>query len=77
LDEKTEQKLWRDRNRIGFFVPAEQNQHRLLMHTIDNINFNIRDDAVKFGSSGMYKDWKMRQELRSGRGLMKSLLQTL
>jgi DNA polymerase V len=51
----------------NLFVPAEQNQHRFLMHTIDNINFSMRDDAVKFGSSGMNKDWKMRQELRSGR----------
>jgi DNA polymerase V len=51
----------------NLFVPAEQNQHRFLMHTIDNINFSMRNDAVKFGSSGMNKDWKMRQELRSGR----------
>ena len=51
----------------NLFVPAEQNQHRFLMHTIDNINFSMRDDAVKFGSSGMNKDWKMRQEKRSDR----------
>jgi DNA polymerase V len=49
-----------------FAAPAE-NQQRFLMHTIDNINFSMRDDTVKFGSSGMNKDWKMRQELRSGR----------
>lgn len=51
----------------NLFVPPSQNQHRFLMHTIDNINFSMRDDAIKFGSSGMNKDWKMRQELRSGR----------
>jgi DNA polymerase V len=51
----------------NLFVPQSQNQHRFLMHTIDNINFSMRDDSVKFGSSGMNKDWKMRQELRSGR----------
>jgi DNA polymerase V len=51
----------------NLFVPAEQNQNRFLMQTIDNINFSMRDDAVKFGSSGMNKNWKMRQELRSGR----------
>jgi DNA polymerase V len=51
----------------NLFVPPSQNQNRFLMHTIDNINFSMRDEAVKFGSSGMNKDWKMRQELRSGK----------
>ncbi|HXB92611.1 MAG TPA: Y-family DNA polymerase [Puia sp.] len=51
----------------NLFVPASENQHRFLMHTIDNINFAMRNDSVKFGSAGMNKDWKMRQELRSGR----------
>jgi DNA polymerase V len=51
----------------NLFVPASENQHRFLMNTIDNINFSMRDDSLKFGSSGMNKDWKMRQELRSGR----------
>ncbi|MDR3715425.1 MAG: Y-family DNA polymerase [Puia sp.] len=51
----------------NLFAPASQNQHRFLMHTLDNINFSMRDDAVKFGSSGTDKNWKMRQELRSGR----------
>lgn len=51
----------------NLFVPPVENQHRFLMNTIDNINFSMRDDSVKFGSSGMNKDWKMRQDLRSGR----------
>jgi DNA polymerase V len=51
----------------NLFVPHSENQHRFLMHTIDNINFSMRDDSIKFGSAGMKKDWKMRQELRSGR----------
>ena len=51
----------------NLFVPPSQNQHRFLMHTIDNINFSMRDDTVKFGSSGMTKNWKMRQERRSDR----------
>jgi DNA polymerase V len=51
----------------NLFVPQTENQHRFLMHTIDNINFSMRDDTVKFGASGMNKDWKMRQELRSRR----------
>ncbi|MBK8519633.1 MAG: DUF4113 domain-containing protein [Chitinophagaceae bacterium] len=37
------------------------------MKTIDNINFSMRDDVLKFASSGMKRDWKMRQELRSPR----------
>lgn len=49
------------------FVHPSKNEHRFLMHTVDNINFSMRDDSVKFGSAGMSKHWKMRQELRSGR----------
>jgi len=51
----------------NLFTNPSQHEHRHLMHTIDNINFSMRDDTVKFGSSGMNKDWKMRQELRSGK----------
>ena len=51
----------------NLFAPHAENEHRSLMHAIDNINFSMRDDSVKFGSSGMRKNWKMRQELRSGR----------
>lgn len=51
----------------NLFAPRTENEHRSLMHAIDNINFSMRDDSVKFGSSGMNKNWKMRQELRSSR----------
>jgi DNA polymerase V len=51
----------------NLFSPASDNQHRFLMHTVDNINFAMRDDTVKFGAAGMKKNWKMRQELRSRR----------
>jgi DNA polymerase V len=51
----------------NLFAPHAENEHRSLMHAIDNINFSMRDDSVKFGSSGMNKNWKMRQELRSSR----------
>jgi len=37
------------------------------MSAVDNVNFSMRDDVVKFCSSGVNKDWKMRQELRSQR----------
>lgn len=51
----------------NLFVPASKNNGRMLMNVIDNINFSMRDDIVKFASSGTEKDWKMRQELRSPR----------
>ncbi len=34
---------------------------------MDNINFSMRDDVLKFATSGLTRDWKMRQELRSKR----------
>lgn len=49
-----------------FNASAKDAQH-LLMNTIDNINFSMRDDAIKFVSSGLTRNWKMRQELRSAR----------
>ncbi len=51
----------------NLFVPAPDNKKRYLMSTVDNLNFSMRDDAVKFASSGTVRDWKMRQELRSPR----------
>jgi len=51
----------------NLFAPPEKNSHRMLMSTVDNINFAMRDDTLKFASSGVAKNWKMRQELRSAR----------
>jgi DNA polymerase V len=51
----------------NLFVPPAQNNNRMLMDMIDNINFSMRDDALKFASSGTTKNWKMRQEMRSAR----------
>ena len=51
----------------NLFLPPEKNNNRLLMSTVDNINFPMRDDTLKFASSGVKKNWKMRQELRSQR----------
>lgn len=51
----------------NLFQPQQQNHQRLLMQTMDNINFSQRDDVLKFASSGTTRDWKMRQELRSKR----------
>jgi DNA polymerase V len=49
-----------------FAKPAE-NRSRMLMSMIDNVNFAMRDDVLKFASSGTSRDWKMRQEHRSPR----------
>jgi DNA polymerase V len=51
----------------NLYVPARKNETRYLMDMIDNLNFSMRDDIIKFGSAGTEKNWKMRQELRSPR----------
>ncbi|MEO6452553.1 MAG: Y-family DNA polymerase [Ginsengibacter sp.] len=51
----------------NLFVPASDNKKRYLMSAVDNLNFSLRDDVVKFASSGLTRDWKMRRELRSPR----------
>lgn len=48
----------------NLFLQAK-NCNRILMNTIDNVNFSMRDDILKFAASGNKRDWKMRQELRS------------
>ena len=50
----------------NLFVPASNN-NRILMTMIDNVNFSMRDDTLKFAAAGTEKNWKMRQELRSPR----------
>lgn len=49
-----------------FLTPAK-NTRRTLMEAVDNINFSQRDDVVKYVASGLTRNWKMRQEMRSGR----------
>lgn len=51
----------------NLFVPEKNNGQRLLMDMVDNVNFAMRNDVVKFAASGTTRDWKMRQELRSPR----------
>jgi DNA polymerase V len=51
----------------NLFKTQTQNHQRLLMQAVDNINFSIHDDAVKYVASGLKRNWKMRQELRSKR----------
>jgi DNA polymerase V len=40
---------------------------RLLMEQVDNINFSMRGDVVKFASSGTKRNWKMQQAFHSPR----------
>jgi len=51
----------------NLFLSENKNCERKLMDMIDNINFSQRDDVLKFATSGTTRDWKMRQEMRSGR----------
>lgn len=40
---------------------------RYLMEMMDNINFSMRNDVVKFAASGTKRNWKMRQDFHSPR----------
>ncbi len=51
----------------NLFAPASQNNNRMLMNVIDNINCAMRDDKVKFAAAGVTKNWKMRQDMHSPR----------
>ena len=51
----------------NLFVSQSENQKRYLMEAVDNINFSNRDDIIKYVASGLKRNWKMRQELRSKR----------
>ncbi len=51
----------------NLFESRENNKERKLMKIIDNINFGIEADIVKFASAGTKRNWKMRQEMRSKR----------
>lgn len=51
----------------NLFVQEHVQQDNPLLKAVDNINFSYRNDVVKYVSSGMKRNWKMRQELRSKR----------
>jgi DNA polymerase V len=51
----------------NLFAAAPYKQMQKLMLAIDNVNFSMRDDALKFAASGTTRNWKMRQEYRSPR----------
>jgi DNA polymerase V len=51
----------------NIFLSESGNRKKFLMEAVDNINFSQRDDIVKYVASGMARNWKMRQEMRSRR----------
>ncbi|MBL7701593.1 MAG: Y-family DNA polymerase [Ferruginibacter sp.] len=51
----------------NLFTEEKHNGKRLLMSAIDNVNFAMRDDVIKFATSGTKRNWKMRMEMRSPR----------
>jgi DNA polymerase V len=51
----------------NIFEPETKHVGRFLMDMMDNINFSMRDDMIKFASSGTSRNWKMRQEFHSPR----------
>lgn len=51
----------------NLFVSENTNSNRLLMSMVDNVNFAMRDDMIKFATSGTKRNWKMRMEMRSPR----------
>ncbi|HRH60225.1 MAG TPA: Y-family DNA polymerase [Chitinophagaceae bacterium] len=51
----------------NLFVAPSKNNGRMLMDMMDNINFSMRNDILKFAATGTERNWKMRQELRSPR----------
>jgi len=56
-----------DMIQFSLFEPPESANAKKLMNVIDNINFSMCNDILKFASSGTKRDWKMRQEMRSNR----------
>jgi DNA polymerase V len=54
---------------LGGLVPDDSIQANLFIGESGNrnINFSHRDDMVKYVASGLKRNWKMRQELRSKR----------
>ena len=51
----------------NLFEPPAKSIGRFLMEMMDNINFSMRDNMVKFASTGTKRNWKMRQEFHSPR----------
>ncbi|RTL47837.1 MAG: Y-family DNA polymerase, partial [Sphingobacteriales bacterium] len=51
----------------NLFVPKANDANGHLMEILDNINFSMRNDVLRFAAGSTGRNWKMRQELRSPR----------
>ncbi|WP_298391248.1 Y-family DNA polymerase [Hydrotalea sp.] len=51
----------------NLFVPKAPDANGRLMEMMDNINFSMRNDVLRFAAGGTVRNWKMRQEFRSPR----------
>jgi DNA polymerase V len=51
----------------NLFEQTTRKEQKVLMQTMDNINFSMRDDVLKYAATGLKRNWKMRQEYRSKR----------
>ena len=49
----------------NLFYTSDNPADKQLLKAMDNINFGVREDLVRFGSAGTTRNWKMRQEHRS------------
>jgi len=56
-----------DAVQYNLFQSPVHNNLRGLMNVVDNVNFSMRDDVIKFARAGTSRNWKMRQEMRSKR----------
>jgi DNA polymerase V len=56
-----------DAVQYNLFTQSPNEHAQQLMQMIDNVNFSMRNDILKFASSGTKRNWKMRQEMRSKR----------
>lgn len=51
----------------NLFLSETRNRKKFLLEAVDNINFSQREDIIKYAATGLKRNWKMRQELRSKR----------
>ncbi len=54
-----------DAIQFNLFAKVVHSNEKVLMETIDNINFGIRNDLLKFASLGTKTGWNMRQDKKS------------
>lgn len=51
----------------NLFMKTDTKDQKKLMEKMDNINFSMRNDTIKFASSGILRNWRMRQDFISPR----------